>query len=139
MTKFRTLLSLLFVAALALETLGCGSSNMNSNRVLQSMAITPANADAQNFPNGQVQFTATGTFNKAPSPAQVTFQPPYTGTWSLMGAGAANIATISQAGLAQCIAGAAGTVTVSAVASSNSATGPAMSTAVTGSTTLTCP
>jgi len=139
MTKFRTLLSLLFVAALALETLGCGSSNMNSNRVLQSMAITPANADAQNFPNGQVQFTATGTFNKAPSPAQVTFQPPYTGTWSLMGASAANIATISQAGLAQCIAGAAGTVTVSAVASSNSATGPAMSTAVTGSTTLTCP
>ena len=139
MTKFRTLLSLLFVAALALETLGCGSSNMNSNRVLQSMAITPANADAQNFPNGQVQFTATGTFNKAPSPAQVTFQPPYTGTWSLMGASAANIATISQAGLAQCIAGVAGTVTVSAVASSNSATGPAMSTAVTGSTTLTCP
>jgi hypothetical protein len=137
MTKFRTLLSILFLAALALETLGCGSSN--SNRVLQSMAITPANADAKDFANGQVQFTATGTFNKVPSPAQVTFQPPYTGTWSLMGAGAANIATISQAGLAQCIPGAAGVVTVSAVASSNSATGPAMSTAVTGSTTLTCP
>ncbi len=139
MTKFRTLLSLLFLATLALETLGCGSSSMNSNRVLQSMAITPANQHAQNFPNGQVQFTATGTFNKAPSPAQVTFQPPYTGSWALMGAGAANIATISQSGLAQCIAGAAGTVTVSAVASSNSARGPAMSTAVTGSTTLTCP
>jgi hypothetical protein len=137
MTKFRTLLSILFLAALALETLGCGSSN--SKRVLQSMAITPANADAKDFANGQVQFTATGTFNKAPSPDQVTFQPPYTGTWALMGTGAANIATISQAGLAQCIPGAAGAVTVSAVASSNSATGPAMSTAVTGSTTLTCP
>jgi hypothetical protein len=139
MTKFRTLLSLLFLVGLALETLGCGSSYVNSNRVLQSMVITPANADAKNFPNGQVQFTATGTFSKPPSPARVTFQPPYTGTWALMGAGAANIATISQAGLAQCIPGATGAVTVSAVASANSATGPAMSVAVTGSTTLTCP
>lgn len=137
MTKFRTLLSLILLATLALETLGCGSSSMNSNRVLQSMVLNPANPDA--FPSGQVQFTATGTFSKAPSPAQVTFQPPYSGTWALMGAGAANIATISQSGLAQCIAGASGTVTVSAVVSSNSASGPAMSTAVTGSTTLTCP
>jgi hypothetical protein len=139
-TKSRTVLATFFLAALVLQTLGCGSSaNMNSNRVLQSMVITPANADAQTFPNGQVQFTATGTFSEAPSPAQITFQDPYTGTWAVMGTGAASIATISQTGLAQCVPGAAGKVTVMATVSSNSANGPAMSTAVTASTTLTCP
>ncbi len=65
MTKYGTVLATLLLVALALQALGCGSSN--SNRILESMTITPANADAQNFANGQVQFTATGTFSKAPS------------------------------------------------------------------------
>src|ERR1700736_1718688 len=37
MTQYRTICATLFLAALALHTLGCGSSNMNTNRVLQSM------------------------------------------------------------------------------------------------------
>jgi hypothetical protein len=139
MTQYRTICATLFLAALALHTLGCGSSNMNTNRVLQSMVITPANADAQTFPNGQVQFAATGTFNKAPSPAQITFQSPYTGTWSMMNAASASIATISQTGLAQCVPGASGTATVMAQVSANSAGGGQMSVAVKGTTTLTCP
>ena len=140
MSKYRLVLSSCFLAVLAIATLGCGSSPMTSNRVLQSMVITPANADANNFPNGQVQFAATGTFSKGPSPAKVTFQPPYTGSWSLMGTGTSSIATISQTGLAQCIPGAAGTVTVNAMVSANAAMGTgATSVAVQGSTTLTCP
>ena len=141
MNKYRLLLSILFLAALAVQTLGCGGSNMSSDRVLQSMVVTPATADAQNFPNGQVQFTATGTFNKPPSPAQVTFQPPYSGGWNLMDAGAASIATISATGLAQCVPGAAGTVVVRALASANSAPPGAagMSVAVIGTASLTCP
>ncbi|MBZ5680123.1 MAG: hypothetical protein LAO24_08455 [Acidobacteriia bacterium] len=139
MTKYRTVLAILFLAALALQILGCGNSSMNSNRVLQSMVISPANPDAQNFPGGQVQFSATGTFSKAPSPGPVTFQPPYTGSWFLMGVGASSIATISQTGLAQCIPGAAGTVTVQATVSANSSMGTAMSPAVSSSTNLTCP
>lgn len=139
MTKHRLVLLSCFLTVLTLQMLGCGGSNMNSNRVLQSMVITPANADAQNFSNGQVQFTATGTFSQAPSPAKVTFQSPYTGTWSLMGSGAGSVATIDQTGLAQCIPGAAGKVTVSAIVSANSTNAPAMSIAVTATTTLTCP
>lgn len=38
--------------------LSCGS-----NRRLQSVAIQPASADAKNFPNGQVHFTATGVYS----------------------------------------------------------------------------
>ena len=41
-----------------LASLSCGT-----NRRLQSVAIQPATADAKNFPNGQVHFTATGVFS----------------------------------------------------------------------------
>lgn len=123
---------LIVVVVIAAQAVGCGA--MNSNRVLQSMAITPSNATAQ---MGQMQFTATGTFSKPPSPAPVPFVDPYSGSWAISNL---KIATISQSGLAKCISGASGTVTVTAIASSNSATGMGqMSTAVQGSTKLTCP
>jgi hypothetical protein len=123
------------LAVISIATIGCGSMNSTSNRVLQSMTLSPANADAQST-QGKVQFTATGTFSKAPSPATVPFVSPYTGTWATSDT---NIATITQAGLAQCVSGAAGTVTITAIASTNSATGPQMSTAVHSSAKLTCP
>ena len=140
MAQYRTLLATFLLASLAVLTLGCGGMSNPSNRVLQSMVIMPANVDAQTFSKGQVQFAATGTFSKAPSPDQVTFQAPYSGSWSLMGAGAGTIATVSPTGLAQCVPGAAGTVTVNASASSNAATGTgATSTMVSSTTTMTCP
>ena len=120
---------------IAIATIGCGSMNSNSNRVLQSMTLSPANADAQSS-QGQVQFTAMGVFSKAPSPAPVPFVVPYTGTWASSNT---NIAIITQAGLATCVSGATGTVTITAIASTNSATGPQMSTAVHSSAKLTCP
>jgi hypothetical protein len=57
-----------------------------------------------------------------------------------MGAGAANIATISSTGLAQCVPGASGIVTIEASASANAASGTgATGVARTATTTLTCP
>jgi hypothetical protein len=140
MTKYR-IFAAIFLAAVALQALGCGSgSMMNSNRVLQSMTISPAMPDAQNFANGQVQFTATGVFNKPPSPQQVTFQPPYSGGWSLLATTGPLPATISQTGLAQCIQGASGTAFVVATASANAAMGTgATGVAVRATATLTCP
>ena len=140
MTKYR-IFAAIFLAGVALQALGCGSgSMMNSNRVLQSMTISPAMADAQNFANGRVQFTATGVFNKPPSPQQVTFQPPFSGGWSLTATGAQPVATMSATGLAQCVPGAVGTETVVASASANAAMGTgATGVMVQASTTLTCP
>jgi hypothetical protein len=122
----------------AFATAGCGSMNSPQNRVLQSMSVNPATADAQNFPQGQVQFTATGTFSQAPSPAvvPVPFVSPYSGSWESSNP---NVATINQNGVAQCIAGASGTVTIKADVSSNSAKGTQMSTGVLATSQLTCP
>jgi len=39
---------------------------MNNARQLMSLTVMPAAADAQKSPTGQVQFTATGSFNMAP-------------------------------------------------------------------------
>lgn len=127
----------LLVVLVVIAAYAVGCSAMNSNRVLQSIAVTPSNANAQNSAMGQVQFTATGTFSKPPSPALVPFVDPYSGSWAISDL---NIATINQSGLAQCMPGRSGTVTVTAIASSNSATGMGqMSTAVQGTAKLTCP
>lgn len=120
---------------LLLALVACGGMN-SSNRVLMSMTLSPAAADAQNFANGQVQFTATGVFSEPPTPATVTFMEPFTGSWMVSNS---NIAIIDQNGMAKCVAGTSGVVTVSAIASSNSAQAPAMSTAVSATAMLTCP
>jgi hypothetical protein len=39
---------------------------------LQSVTLSPASANAQDFANGQVPFAATGTFSKPPSPQPLT-------------------------------------------------------------------
>jgi hypothetical protein len=48
---------------------GCGAKLMSAPnaRVMQGIQVTPASADAQKFPGGQVQFTATVTFTAAPT------------------------------------------------------------------------
>lgn len=132
-----TTFSVCLLAAFATTGIGCSSMNSMPNRVLQSMVITPATADAQSSPSGQVQFSAMGTFSKAPSPAPVPFVAPYSGSWATSDL---NVATIDQTGLAMCAAGANGTVTITATASSNSGMGTQnTSTAVSGTAKLTCP
>jgi len=131
-------LFILCISALVLAISSCGGGSMNANRMLLSMSISPAAADAQQFPNGQVMFTATGTFSQPPSPAMVTFVAPFSGSWSVSDL---RIATIDSNGMAQCVSGQSGTVTVNAIASANAPVGPgAMSVGVRATpATLTCP
>jgi hypothetical protein len=81
---------------------GCGG-----NRSLQAVSITPATA------NSTAQFTATGTYNQMPTTADITSS----ATWcvgSTSGQCAGNIAVEASvnAGLAQCLSGFTGTVTI---------------------------
>lgn len=78
-----------------LYSTACGSS--------QPITVSPASADAQNFPNGVVQFKAAGVTSP---------------TWCIGTASGscngniASIATIDINGQAQCLAGQSGTVTI---------------------------
>ncbi len=98
-----------FALFAVLGTLGCGNSK------LTSVTISPATADAQNFPGGQVQFTATGTFSGSSKQVQLKNTTWCVGSSSGMCNGnIASAATIDGNGLAQCTGGlvAGGTVTI---------------------------
>jgi len=95
---------LVFAAAFALS---CGSSS--GPRLLQTVTVSPASADAQDFPEGTVQFTATGFFNTHPSPVS-----PLTTFWGacFQGGTTTDIAVDTHAGTAQCLSTAHGTYTI---------------------------
>jgi hypothetical protein len=108
----KTLRPSLFLIALSLPmtmVVACGGSmQQNQSGVLQSITISPAVADAQTFPSGEVQFTATGVYNTQPSPVNGI-----TATWGVCQQNAPTTAvTISQTGLAQCTTAAKGTFSV---------------------------
>jgi hypothetical protein len=65
MEKVRLTLFFLGLVLAASITLSCGSGT-NSNRSLQSVTLSPATADAQDYDNGQVQFVATGHYSVSP-------------------------------------------------------------------------
>ena len=121
---------------LAIALPSCGSNNPSAFRVLTGITVTPATADARSFTNGQVQFTANGTFSLPPSPALVTSAPPYSGQFTVDNT---NIATVVASGMGtitvQCVSGASGTVNVVAIASANNRS----HTVISGSGQLTCP
>lgn len=78
------------------------------NRHLLSVAVSPAAASAQDFPNGQVPFTAVGSFDKSPSPE--TLNP---AVWDVFPTpNPPDAVSIDQNGVAQCKSGFIGTVTV---------------------------
>jgi hypothetical protein len=90
------------LVALLMVLLGCGD-----NRSLQSVSISPTAASSK------AQFTALGTYNTMPTSVDITG----TTTWcigSSNGVCAGNIAIEAtvNAGLAQCLTGFTGTVTV---------------------------
>ena len=96
--------SLLILAAAI--TLACGSSS----HIPKSVTVSPATADAKDFPNGLVQFTATTVYNTKPSP--VTHA---TASWvACTQSATTNLVSVSSTGVAQCTSGASGTFTVSA-------------------------
>jgi len=92
-------------------TLACGGSPTTATqapRSIQSITISPTTADAQNFPGGQVQFIATGFYNTQPSPVT-----PLSATWGVCEQNTPTTAvTVSNNGLAECMANAVGTYTV---------------------------
>ena len=125
--------------ALACILSSCSSSNPNMGRVLTSIAVQPTAADAQHFTNGQVVFTATGTFSLPPFSAPLTFTAPYAGSFTVdnpSGNTIANIVSTSTGAITvQCVSGVSGIVFISATANANNN----MGTVVSGSGELTCP
>ncbi len=129
----RTLLWALVFGATALA-LGCGNQ-------LKSVAVSPATADARNFPNGQVQFTATGIYSGSSQRVPVNNVTWCIGSSSgVCNGNIASAATVDGRGLAQCVPSKSSTVTVLAGTG-----GPANmpdaghQLAVFGSAQLTCP
>jgi hypothetical protein len=119
---------LLVAGLLAVFGSGGGATNPSNTRLLTSITLSPATADAQTFPNGQVQFSAVGHFNTMPA----IVDPFHPSSW-LSTSG--NVATVDQNGLAQCVPGASGTVQIQGIAPM----GPGDSPATRGIATLTCP
>jgi hypothetical protein len=131
---------------------GCGSSSMmnSSNaRQLQSLTVTPASADAQNFANGQVQFSAMGMFNMAPTtmmsvPVRWSIGNPFAAQPMpmSMSVGMVPAASIDGNGLAQCN-GFTGIATIQATAPADPSMPlsqmSSMTKTVAGMAQLTCP
>jgi hypothetical protein len=93
-----------------LISFGCGSGSQ-----LRSVSVSPSAADAKNFANGQVQFSAVGTFNNSSMPQPLNNNQI---TWCVgtrAGACAGNInlgATVTANGMAACVPGFSGTATI---------------------------
>jgi hypothetical protein len=118
---------------------GCGG-----NRQLKSVSLSPASADARNFPNGQVSFIATGTFSSPPSPQNLTSKDVFWCVGSSSGDCVGNVnpgASLDQSGMAQCNPGFAGTATILAGTQSSVMVNPdqGQQLKVFGSAQLTCP
>ena len=117
--------SFFFFLLLAIAiTLACGSPashiaascssvpSVSNNGMPQTITLCPAVADAQDFPGGQVQFIAIGSYTAPPSPAL-----PPSPSWGVCSQNAPTTGvTITSSGVAHCAAGASGTYTVWAAA-----------------------
>ena len=128
MAPFRKWLLVFMLACIGVTSSGCGGG---SPRVLRSISVIPASADAQSSPNGEVQFTVSGAYSEPPSPSPVT-----PSGWSVSDP---TIATISPNGVAQCNPGAAGSVTVKASASGTCSGTGCTAVLFSGTAQLICP
>jgi len=105
MTYRKLLWALMFVTISLV--LGCG------NNRLTSVNVSPAVADARNFPNGQVQFTASATYSGSSHPVTVNNLSWCVGSSSgRCNGNIASAATVNSNGVAQCLSGESGTVMV---------------------------
>lgn len=135
------LLSFVLLIQIAVLTLACGTSS-SQPRIANALSISPVLADAQNYPNGQVPFMATATYNAPPSPVK-----DLQATWGACFQGNPTAAvSVSSNGVAQCV-GPAGTYTVWAFIMSGAKACPmypsnacgAGPCQVTGTAAITCP
>jgi len=126
------------LSVVTLLSLGCGSS-----RQLQSVTLSPTSADAQDFANGEVSFSATGMFSKPPSPQPLTSKDVTWCVGSSAGFCAGNIspgATVDPNGVAKCAPNFSGVATILAGEATpvmSPDTGPKMT--VFGTAQLKCP
>lgn len=142
MKRYGPQLFLFFLLVLAAAImLACGSSS--ANRMLQSVTLSPATADGQSYPGGQVQFTATGIYSARPSPVT-----PLSASWGAcdLGGNSTSDVSVSASGIAECATGSVGTYTVWAFGSNPSkGTCGAINACgggcgrITGTAQLTCP
>lgn len=94
--------SILLAAAIMMA---CGSPAapvQNTTGILQSITVSPSTA------SGEVQFTAAGYYNTAPSPVK-----PLKATWAacIQNSPTEDV-TVTSSGMAQCTSGASGTFSV---------------------------
>ncbi|MFZ0309974.1 MAG: hypothetical protein WAL89_17500 [Candidatus Sulfotelmatobacter sp.] len=109
MSRHRFTICIAFLGFAAWIALACGSS-----RKLQSITVSAASADAQDYPSGEVPFVATGHYNAAPM--SVTPLPAGWGAAStnqVIGPPTDSV-SVNANGVAQCNAGASGTYSVAA-------------------------
>jgi hypothetical protein len=139
MEKLGFTLSFLALLLAASCVLSCGAGQGQSQ--LQSIALSPATADAQDYPNGQVPFTATGYYN---NPSHTVT--PQSATWGACQQNATTTdVSVTAKGVAQCASGAVGTYTIWANDPITESACSAVITAcgggctVVGSAQLTCP
>jgi hypothetical protein len=91
------------LVTIAMVLVACGGNN----RSLQSVSVSPATASSQ------AQFTATGIYNTMPTSVDITGSTTWcVGSSDGVCAGNIPIRVSVTAGLAQCLSGFAGTVTV---------------------------
>ena len=119
MSRYAFFLSMVALVSAAWITLACGGSDPRQSdlRPLQSITLSPASADAKDYPDGKVPFIATGHYSSAP--ITVT---PLPANWAALSEQIVNgLETIGPAngavsvdanGVAQCAAGASGTYLV---------------------------
>ncbi len=110
-----------FIVALAVvasAALSCGNpaDSPGAADPLESITITPAVADAKDYPNGQVQFTAVGYYSTNPNQAVPLSKPGWGSCYENQSTSAV---TVSSTGVAQCASGVVGTYTVWADAPPN--------------------
>jgi hypothetical protein len=134
-------LGALLLAGLLLA-ISCGGGQSQS--LLQTVTVNPTAANAENFPNGEVPFVATGYYTNP----NHTVTPLTAAAWTVCSNGGPTADIIlTQSGTAQCASSAHGTYSINATAMSGSRDCPAITPCgviVGGCTTsgvaqLTCP
>jgi hypothetical protein len=124
-------LTLVIVAA------SCGSGASMGASQLQSITVNPPTANAENYPNGEVPFEATGNYINPTR--KVT---PQAASWVACSQNAqTSDASVTSSGVAQCASGAEGTYNINAFVITNctAITACGGGCTVVGSAQLTCP
>src|SRR5262245_29080613 len=125
-----------------LATIGCSGFFFSSNngRLLVVVSVDPVSANASQFTNGQVQFTASGTFNRSPT----SVNPLGSVVWTVdhpafSGLPDSGHATITADGVAQCAMDFSSSVTVFATAAADPTQPVSLSNEKVGTAQLMCP